>query len=178
VSSHPSDQVLVRAARDGSVDAFAELVRRHEAPVYRTALRMLGSRVDAEDVAQEAFIQAWRSLARFRGDSTFSTWIYRIATNRSLNAIAARRPTVDIDAVELASPLSAAERTEQRDRLRRTVAAILRLEPEQRALIVLRELEGLSYAEIAAILEIEETKVKGRLHRARAALANTVEEEP
>jgi RNA polymerase sigma-70 factor, ECF subfamily len=172
----PSDQVLVRAAQAGSVDAFAELVRRHEAAVFRTALRMLGSRADAEDVAQESFVQAWRSLARFRGESAFSTWIYRIATNRSLNAIAARRPTVDIDAVELAAPQTPAERTEQRDRLRATVAAILELEPEARALIVLRELEGLSYAEIATILGIDEKKVKGRLHRARAALVTTVEE--
>ncbi len=177
MSPAASDQILVRAAQSGSVDAFAELVRRHEGAVYRTALRMLGSRADAEDIAQEAFVQAWRSIARFRGESAFSTWIYRITTNRALNAIEARRVSVDIDDLELSSHDLPEDMVDRRDRLRETVAAILRLEPQHRALIVLRELEGLSYREIAEILEIAESQVKGRLHRVRAELLGTLEEE-
>lgn len=82
------DRLLVGAARRGGLQAFEVLVRRHETPVYRLALRMLGSEADAEDATQEAFVQAWRSLARFRGDSAFATWMYRIVTNRTLLVLA------------------------------------------------------------------------------------------
>lgn len=85
------DRVLVRAAQSGDLDAFEVLLRRHQTPVYRVALRMLRSEADAQDASQEAFVQAWKSLDRFRGDSSFATWMYRIITNRSLNLIARRR---------------------------------------------------------------------------------------
>lgn len=81
----------MRAAQSGDLDAFEVLLRRHQTPVYRVALRMLRSEADAQDASQEAFVQAWKSLDRFRGDSSFATWMYRIITNRSLNLIARRR---------------------------------------------------------------------------------------
>ncbi|HEY0277286.1 MAG TPA: sigma-70 family RNA polymerase sigma factor [Solirubrobacterales bacterium] len=172
------DSTLVTTARDGDLASFEELVRRHQSPVYRVALRMLGSRADAEDVAQETFVQAWRSLSKFRGESAFGTWLYRIATNRSLNVLAGRRAdSVPIDDELLSAAVGTDEEVEQRLRLQATVTAILTLEPEQRALIVLRELEGLGYAEIGEILGLGESLVKGRLHRARLVLVATVEEE-
>lgn len=156
-------------------------MRRHQGAVYRVALRMLGSEADAEDVAQETFVQAWRSLARFRGHSAFGTWLYRIATNRALNALAARRETASLDdsvIAALADPAEAladpAETLERRERLRAVTKGLLMLAPEQRALLVLRELEGLSYAQIAEVLSISPTAVKGRMHRARLALVAVV----
>ena len=88
-----SEAVLLAAARDGDVAAFGLLVGRHQVAVYRVALRMLGSHADAEDVAQETFVQAWRSLACFRGHSAFGTWLYRIVTNRSLRRSFAGAPS-------------------------------------------------------------------------------------
>jgi RNA polymerase sigma-70 factor, ECF subfamily len=173
-----SDAVLIAAAKDGDLDAFEVLVRRHQAPVYRVALRMLGSQPDAEDVAQEVFVQAWRSLARFRGDSAFATWLYRIVTNRSLNALSARKPTVALDE-ELHETAERPEQVvEDRERLRAVTRGLLALAPDQRAALVLREFEGLSYDEIAATLGITVPAVKGRIHRARAALITILGERP
>ncbi len=171
------EDALVAAAREGDLASFEALVRLHQEATYRVALRMLGSSSDAEEVAQEVFVQAWRSLAKFRGDSAFGTWLYRIATNRSLNVLSSRRiESIPIEEAEVATVAGTEEEAEKRLRMRMTVAALLTLEPEQRALIVLRELEGLSYEEIGAILELSESLVKGRLHRARLALVATVGE--
>jgi RNA polymerase sigma-70 factor, ECF subfamily len=179
-STHWHERALVSAARDGDTRAFAQLVREHQGPVYRVALRMLGSASDAEDVAQETFVQAWRSLGRFRGDSAVSTWLYRIATNRSLDLIARRRvqgdPLEDADAV--AGGVDPAAAAQERAALRAVVDGLLALPAEQRALLVLHELEGLSYAEVADVLHVPPPTVKGRMHRARGALAAVMEEHP
>lgn len=166
--------MLVVAARDGDLGAFEVLVRRHQEGVYRVALRMLGSPADAEDVAQETFVQAWRSLARFRGESGFGTWLYRIATNRALNALTARRDTTPLDEGAIEALNDPVETLERRDRLREVTEGLLALAPEQRALLVLRELEGLSYAQMAEALAIPSSVVKGRLYRARLALVVAV----
>jgi len=169
-----SDAVLVAAARDGDLGAFESLVRRHQAAVYRVALRMLGSEADAEDVAQETFVQAWRSLARFRGHSAFGTWLYRIVTNRALNTLAARRETASLDHDAIGALDDPNETLERRERLRAVTEGLLMLASEQRALLVLRELEGMTYAQIAEVLAIPPSAVKGRMHRARLALVTTV----
>src|SRR5690349_4907029 len=96
-----ADRVLVQAAQAGDLDAFETLVRRYQAPVYRIALRLLHSSADAEDVTQDTFIRAWRSLPRFRGESAFPTWLYRIVTRRCLDLLAARRPTQVLDVEHL-----------------------------------------------------------------------------
>ena len=88
-----TDADLVSRAQAGRLDAFEELVRRHRLGTYRVALRMLGDESDAEDATQDAFVQAWRNLGRFRADGAFSTWMYRIVTNRCLNMLRARRRT-------------------------------------------------------------------------------------
>ena len=139
------DTILVRAAQTGDVDAFEELVRRHQTSVYRVALRILGSSADAQDAVQETFIRAWRALHR----------------------IAARRTTETLDEVEPEGGPDPADSAERRERLRAVTHAIANLPPEQRAALVLREFEGLSYQEVADILGAGLPAIKTRIHRAR-----------
>jgi RNA polymerase sigma-70 factor (ECF subfamily) len=167
VNGQLDDTILVRAAQNGDVDAFEELVRRHQASVYRVALRILGSSADAQDAVQETFIRAWRALPHFRHDSTISTWLYRIATRRALHRIAARRTTETLDEVEPEGGPDPADSAERRERLRAVTHAIANLPPEQRAALVLREFEGLSYQEVADILGAGLPAIKTRIHRAR-----------
>ena len=170
VTARVDDRILLEAARDGDLDAFAVLVRRHHAAVYRVALRMLVSDADAQDAAQETFVRAWRGLGGFRGDSTVSTWLYRIVTRRCLDLIAVRRITEELADAEAATGDDPAERTEQRERLQAVLRAISSLPGDQRAVLVLREFEGLAYEQVADALRISVPAVKGRLHRARRAL--------
>jgi RNA polymerase sigma-70 factor, ECF subfamily len=165
-----TDADLVSRARSGQLDAFEELVRRHRLGTFRVALRMLGDESDAEDATQDAFVQAWRNLAGFRADAAFSTWMYRIVTNRCLNMLRARRRTEPLPAdreAPASRPDRIAEARWQLDDLKR---AIERLTPGQRAPLILRELQGCSYEEIAEILELSIPAVKSRLHRARLEL--------
>ena len=164
------DEVLVSASRAGDAEAFGELVQRHEGRVYRVALRMLGSEADAEDAAQETFVRAWRGLARFRGESTVATWLYRIVTNRCLNTLASRRPTDPLDREVATDVDDPARIVEQRARVDAISVAVAALAPEQRAALVLRDYEGLSYEEVGDVLEIGLGAVKSRIHRARAAV--------
>jgi RNA polymerase sigma-70 factor, ECF subfamily len=167
VNDQIDDGILLAAAKDGDVDAFEALVRRHQAAVFRVALRMLGSRPDAQDAAQETFVRAWRGLPRFRHQSAVSTWLYRIVTRRCLDLIAARRATTDLHELELEAGTDPAEAAEQREQLRAVTRAIAGLPGEQRAALVLREFEGLSYQEVADVLSTSLPAVKGRIHRAR-----------
>ncbi len=165
-----ADRVLVDAARAGDVEAFEVLVRRHEGRVYRVAFRLLGSHADAQDATQETFVRAWRGLGRFRGESAVSTWLYRIVTNRCLNMIAASRPAASLDLELLLVGSDPAEITEQRERFAAVARRVASLPPEQRAALVLRDFEGLSYEEVAAALEVSVAAVKGRIHRARLSV--------
>jgi RNA polymerase sigma-70 factor, ECF subfamily len=169
-----TDADLVSRAKAGRLDAFEELVRRHRLPTYRVAVRMLGDEHDAEDATQDAFVQAWRNLARFRADAAFSTWMYRIVTNRCLNLLRARRHTEPLPD-DREAPASAADRiAEGRWQVEDLKRAITRLTPEQRGPLVLRELEGCSYEEIAEALELTIPAVKSRLHRARLELLSAM----
>ncbi|MDQ6822071.1 MAG: sigma-70 family RNA polymerase sigma factor [Actinomycetota bacterium] len=161
------DRILLAAAQEGDVDAFEELVRRHQAAVYRVAMRMLGSRADAQDATQETFVRAWRALPRFRRGSVVSTWLYTIVTRRCLDLIAGRKPTAPFDTLELQSQTDPARAAEERERLRAVTRAIGGLPPDQRAALILREFEGLSYQEVADVLNSSLAAVKGRIHRAR-----------
>lgn len=165
------DVHLVRAAQAGDEKAFEELVRRHQLAAYRLSLRMLASRQDAEDAAQEALVQVWRALGSFRGQSSFSTWLYRIVANRCLTVLRAGRPQHTLDEEQPDPAPGPPERAEAHDRFHALKTGILELSHQQRAALVLREFEGLSYAEIGEVLELSEAAVKGRLHRARLDLA-------
>jgi RNA polymerase sigma-70 factor (ECF subfamily) len=170
------DAYLVRRARDGYLDAYELLVARHAARAYRVALRILGNHHDAEDVAQEALVAAWRALPNFRADATFSTWLYRIVTTRSLNRINRTMNTYPLDVrAELATrsigPPEQAERSAAADAV---AAAIATLPGAQRVALVLYQFEGLSYADIADVTGTSVAAVRSHLHRARRTLASTL----
>jgi len=170
----PTDADLVSRAQAGQLDAFEELVRRHRLATYRVALRMLGDQSDAEDATQDAFVQAWRNLGGFRADAAFPTWMYRIVTNRCLNMLRARRRTEPLPD-DREAPASRPDRiAEARWQVQDLKLAILRLTPEQRAPLVLRELQGCSYEEIAEALDVSISAVKSRLHRARLELLSAM----
>lgn len=170
---------LVTLAQTGDPAAYGALVRRHQDRIYRHLLNLTGSREDALELAQEVFIKAWEALPAWRPDAQFHTWLYRIASNAALDLLR-RRKVVQFVAMEddydAASQQPGPEAQLQgRQRLRRLDAALARLPAEQREIILLREVEGLSYDELAATLGIDMGTVKSRLARARAALAESDE---
>ncbi|ALE72687.1 siderophore-interacting protein [Pseudonocardia sp. EC080625-04] len=172
------EPTLVARAQDGDVHAFEELARRHQDALFRVAVRVLGQRADAEDALQEALIDAWRRIGTFRGEAAFSTWMYRIVTHRCTALMRRNRRTEPLPAEDGAgssvlvtgsgSPERAAKVDAEMAALSRAVAE---LPGEQRTCWVLRELEGLGYADISHITGVSETAVRGRIHRARTALA-------
>ena len=164
------DRILVQAAQDGDLDAFEALVRRHQPTVYRVALSMLGSEADAQDATQETFVRAWRGLPRFRHDSAVPTWLYRIVTRRCLDLIAGRRPTEALNDTQPDPRLDPVHTAEQRARLQAVTRAIAQLPGDQRAALILREFEGLSYDQVADALNTTVPAIKGRIHRARLAV--------
>ena len=168
----PSDARLVRRATRGDRDAFDELVARHRDRVWAITLRMCRDREDAEDALQETFIAAWRALDRFGGRSEVTTWLYRIAVNKSHDAIARRRTATPLD--ELHEPASPVDAGEQRARRAAIEQALQTLTPEFRAVAVLCDILGLTPAEAADVLEIPEGTAKSRVFRARAELARAL----
>jgi RNA polymerase sigma-70 factor (ECF subfamily) len=166
---------LVALAQKGDQQAYGALVRRHQDRIVRHLLNLTGSREDALELAQEVFIKAWEALPSWRPDAQFHTWVYRIASNAAMDVLR-RRKVVQFVALEddydAPSQQPGPEAQLQgRQRLRKLDAALARLPAEQREIILLREVEGLSYDELAAALSIDEGTVKSRLARARAALA-------
>lgn len=173
------ERELIAAAKRGSERAFEQLVRANEKKVYTLCLRMCGDPADAEEAAQEAFLAAWKGLPSFRGDSAFSTWLHRLAANACIDLLRRTRRTraeLSLDdelaaepVDERASPQRELERREQREAVQRGLAA---LPDEHRTVLVLREVEQLSYAEIAEATGLELGTVKSRISRARAQLRN------
>ena len=177
-----SDQQLVERVQAGEKAAFDLLVRKYQHRVLKLVSRFVNDASEAEDVAQEAFIKAYRALASFRGDSAFYTWLYRIAINTAKNALVSnRRRPVDFD-LDLQDP----EQYDRHARLKegdtpegvllteeiRTVVerAMEQLPEDLRTAIVLRELEGLSYEEIAEAMDCPVGTVRSRIFRAREAI--------
>jgi RNA polymerase sigma-70 factor (ECF subfamily) len=175
------DQALVARCRAGDLAAFEPLVERYRERVWRLAYGYVRDREEAWDVAQEAFIRAWQALPSFRGQSAFYTWLFRIAVNVATDRVrqrAARGRAFGTDPVPAeewerampdpaAGPEDAAERSEERRRLERALGA---LPAHHRAIIMLSDLEGLSYREIAEVLDIPMGTVMSRLHNARKRL--------
>lgn len=185
-----SDQFLVRRARAGDQEAFAELVRLYQRPIYNLAFRMAGNPEDAEELTQTAFLNAWRGLERFQEDASFFTWLYRLATNACIDFLRheKRRYTVlqtvslDDEERQVAAQLpdyrnAPEERALQRDLHETLTRAIQSLSVEHREILIQRELDGLSYQEIAELLDLELGTVKSRIARARLALRRILEEE-
>ena len=177
-----SNSELVKKSQLGDKSAFEELVKRHQEIVFSLSFKLTGNRELANDVAQEAFIRAWKAIGKFRGDSTFGTWIYRITVNTawtlrkkakkhySLNIEDTQEPVVvdekkDPELVAINSDLSVV--------LRR---ALNQIPLEQRIIVELKNIEGRSHKEIADYLDISVTAAKVRLHRAHQKLRNILEE--
>ena len=174
---------LVQRARQGDEDCFAALVEQNQGRIYNLALRMVGNPDDAAELCQEAFLNAWKGLGRFQGESSFATWVYRLATNVCIDFLRREKRrknlsmTISLDDEEEArqaevpderfTPQGELEKRELREAIQRGLAS---LSEEHRRVLVLRELEGLSYAEIGALLGLEEGTVKSRIARARLAL--------
>jgi RNA polymerase sigma-70 factor (ECF subfamily) len=174
-------EIVVRV-RSGDTNAFEALVLEHQKKIYNLALRMLGNEEDALDMTQEAFIRAFNSLDSFRGDSKFSVWLYRLTSNVCIDFIRSRnkRPVssltcenTDEEPQELElpddrfSPQATLENKELRDAVYRGLDS---LSPEYRNILLLREINGLSYEEIGQILRLEAGTVKSRIFRARQKL--------
>ena len=173
-----TEQELVRAAAGGDTEAFERLVETYENKIYTLALRMSGSPDDAGDIAQEAFLAAWRGLPAFRGEAGFATWLYRLASNAAIDYLRRQRKQrgelslddeeLGLDAVDAGpGPQDAAEGEEVRSAV---AAGLGALSEGHRQVLVLRELQGLSYEEIAAVLAVDLGTMKSRISRARSAL--------
>ncbi len=168
-----TDAELVESARAGDVEAFGELVRRYEGRVAVVLARLLDDRRDVEEATQDVFVQAWRSLERFRGDAAVFTWLYRIAVNEALMRRRRHRPAL----TELDEQTPAAPASEHAVDLRTFLLLQLQELPfELRAPVVLRDHEGLSNQEVADALGLSLAATKSRIHRARMQLRAALEE--
>jgi RNA polymerase sigma-70 factor (ECF subfamily) len=183
------DSALVAQAAAGETAAFEALVERHRNRVYGLALRMLNSEDDASEVVQETFISAYRNLTHFRGDAQFSSWVTRIAANHALMKLRHRKVVGAVEEsldephfnergslMEEVAPIPDAEASALNQELRGAIeAAAARLGDEYREVFVLRDLEGMSYEEIAELTSSSVPAVKSRLHRARLSLRSAID---
>ena len=176
------EELLLEKARHGDQEAFGELVRLYEKKVYALTLRMCKNPDDAAEAAQEAFLAAWQGLKFFRGEASFSTWLYRLASNACVDLLrkeqrhrAVSGPSLNDEdtymdiADDAATPQELAERSELREQIEE---GLLSLTPEHREVLILRELHQLSYDEIAQTLDLDTGTVKSRISRGRKALRN------
>ena len=163
------DDALVRRSKAGDREAFGRLVDRYQASVYRVVRGVMGDAAEAEDVVQEVFLKAYEGLRRFRGEAGLFTWLYRIAVNESLRAGRRRRPLAPLEAVpEIEAPVSDVE--DDGPSLKDLERLLRKLPDEFRTVVVLRDLEEMSYRDIADTLEIPIGTVESRLFRARQEL--------
>lgn len=179
--SMPDDQraeedAWLRAAQAGDADAFGHLFRRYHERTVRSLFAMMGSEAEAREVAQQAWIKAWQKLERYNFQSSFNTWLHRIAVNTALDAIRARQrnggrtQSIDDIAPVLTDDTPVRHAT-SRERWQELNAALAQLPEEQRSALVLREISGYSYQEIADALGVKTGTVMSRLHAARQKLA-------
>ena len=172
------EEKWIAAAREGDQGAFEELVLLYEKRVLALTQRMCGNPEDAAEAAQEAFLAAWQGLKNFRGDSSFSTWLYRLSSNACVDLLrreGRRQAAVSLDGEDLnldsPSPIPSPQEEAERRELREQIEAGLRaLPPEYREVLVLREMQQLRYDEIAHVLELDVGTVKSRISRGRKRL--------
>lgn len=176
---------LIKRSIEGDQEAFEELIFKYQHKVYSLAYRYMGNEEDASDMAQEAVLRAYRSLRSFKGDSSFSTWLYRITTNVCLDELRRRKRSVHI--ISLDEPLATADGEEmereitdtspavdvvyeQKELARQLEALIATLKPDHKTVIILRDIMDLTYEEIAEVLQCSVGTVKSRISRAREIL--------
>lgn len=187
-----SDERLVERWQQGDRQAFDLIIERYEQKVWQLAFRLTGDQQDAYDLAQEAFLKVYRYLAQFRGQSTFSTWLYRIVTNtfydevrrrkRRPNVVVSLDSSIETEDGEMTRELPSAEAgpeelSLQRETRQAVLAALAKLPPDYRMVLVLRDLQDKSYDEIAEILGLNLGTVKSRISRARLALRKLLQQE-
>jgi RNA polymerase sigma-70 factor, ECF subfamily len=176
------EAALVERARGGDRAAFEELVRRHADRLYAVVLRFVADGGEAEEVTQEAFLRAWRSIGRFEGRSRFFTWLYRIGINEAKRRAGRRPPatvvSLDDEPIPEAPDWSESPqaRLTQTDLRRVLEEAIRSLPVEYRTPMILRDVEGLTTAEAAEVMELSEAAFKSRLHRARLAVRRALDQ--
>ena len=165
---------LIQAARNGDQVAFGELVQQYQKRVFALAVRMCPTPELAEEAAQEAFLAAWQGLPFFRGDSAFATWLYRLTSNACVDLLRKENrhqgPSLDDETVsaEVPDPAPTPEKAVEQQELRRQIEAGLQtLSPEHREVLILREIQQLSYDEIADVLSLDLGTVKSRINRGR-----------
>jgi RNA polymerase sigma-70 factor (ECF subfamily) len=179
------DQCLIGECLQGKTAAFGELVRRYQERLYHSVYRLVENAEDAQDVVQEAFLNAYQSLEGFKGDSQFFTWLYRIAVNTAISHMRKHRAMArmetpkngeqTLEPLDLSSasrPEYALEQAEQQMRVRHALA---RLSPEHRAVLVMKDMEGQKYEKMAEILQVPIGTIRSRLHRARLELRELLE---
>jgi RNA polymerase sigma-70 factor (ECF subfamily) len=171
------DQQLIEQALHGDTAAYGQLVRRYQDRLFTSLIHVVASREEAEDVAQEAFVQAMLKLNSFRQDSSFYTWLYRIAVNTALYRQRRRRQEPSLDAVraipghELPDPgVDPSDRLMREERATEIQRALSRLAEEYRLVLVMRDVDGFDYRSIARILDVSVGTVRSRLHRARSLM--------
>jgi RNA polymerase sigma-70 factor (ECF subfamily) len=173
-----AEREAIEACRRGEREAFDRLVLRYQRDVYRLCYRYVNNHEDANDLAQEVFLKAWRAISRFRGESSFSTWLYRIAVNACLTFRAVRRPVTQELPEGLSDPRpGAAARVETADEARRVRAAVARLPEKQRATLILKVYHELTHEEVAGILGSTVGTVKANLFHALGNLRRLMAEE-
>jgi len=176
VHEERSDWECVQKVQGGDADAFETLVRRHEKKIFNLLYRWLGDYDDAAEVAQEVFLAAFRAIKRFRGDSSFATWLYRIGVNhaknrqKSLQVARQRQQAREVSDAPSDPASDPAEGVEQRERHDLVQRGLNELDADDALLILLHDLQGVRYEEISETLDIPLGTVKSRLHRARQAL--------
>ena len=164
------DQEIIEATLSGCTDAFGELVEKYQERLYGSIVHLFGVR-DAEDVVQETFLKAFKKLDKFRGKSEFYSWLYRIGYNTAVDHYKLRMRTTSLDDFEENTGTHIpGKELEEKDRVQQLQIALDALSQEHRTVIILREIESLSYDAIADLLSIPEGTVRSRLHRARACL--------
>lgn len=178
------DLQLIDETLAGRREAFGELVLRHQNRLYTTLVHVTGSATEAEDVVQDAFVQAFLKLSTFQKTSAFYTWLYRIAFNLAVSRRRRRRPELSVEehreqggAEPVDRQLEASEKAERDEGVERVRGAIARLSDEHRAILVLREMEGCCYETIAEMLDLPVGTVRSRIHRARGQLREMLKED-
>ena len=175
-----NEQKLIELAQKGDQSAFEQLLDRYQKPIFHHALRLVGNPEDAADVTQEVFIKVWRNLSSFRGESEFSTWLYRLTDNAAIDLIRREKKRRDDSslndeestAVLPVDPAPTPHQAAEQKELQQALAdGLAQLSEEHRRVLVMREIGGLSYEEIGNILNLSAGTVKSRIARARISLA-------
>jgi RNA polymerase sigma-70 factor (ECF subfamily) len=170
------DAECVKRVQRGDTDSFELLVRRHQKAIFNLVYRLLGDYDEAAEVAQEVFLAAFKSIQQFRGDASFSTWLYRIGFNhastrrKNLNSTQKRQIPLEETGIIADTAVDPARSLEHKEIQQHVQQALDRLDPQDARIILLRDLQDLSYEEISEILDAPVGTVKSRLHRARQAL--------